>query len=160
MIRDFLYRLVNKNFVKMKNFIIYSKKSITGNLTIEDIHDIRYVTRGFKFAYLINILNIFYAASRRLYMFAFYIVLFEVLFFALISFFPELDYILILIKLCIYIFLAMFAVDIEEYFLSRRGYNAQMVVQAKNEKEARVIIENDLKLSFKEPLKKKKFFIF
>ena len=144
----------------MKNFIIYSKKNITGNLTLRDIYDVRYVTRGFKFAYLINIFNIFYAASRKLYIFAFFILLIEVIFFALISFFPELDYILILIKLCIYIFFSMFAVDIEEYILSKKGYNMQMVVQAKNEKEARVILENDFKLSFKEPLKKKKFFIF
>ena len=144
----------------MKNFVIYSKKNITGNLTLKDVYDVRYITRGFKFAYLINIFNIFYAASRKLYVFAFCIILLEIMFFTLISFFPELDYILILIKLCTYIFFAMFAVDIEEYFLSRRGYNMQMVVQAKNEKEARVILENDFKLSFKEPLKKKKFFVF
>lgn len=145
----------------MKNFTIYSKKSITKEFTIKDVADISYVTRGFKVAYLINILNIFYAISRKLYLMAFFIVLLEAIFFTLLIFLPEFDYILFTIKLCIYLFFAIFAVDIEEYFLTKKGYTIQTNIQAKNQKEARMIIENELKLSLKEPEKRKKrFFIF
>lgn len=143
----------------MKNFIIYSKKNIKKDLNTNEICDIKYITRSIKFSYLINIFNIFYAISKKLYTVAILLFSLQIIFFVFVYNFPEYEHVIFFIKLSVYIFFVLFAFEIEEYFLIKKGYTMQTVVQAKNEKEARAIIENELKISFKD-LPKKRFFIF
>ena len=131
----------------MKNFTVYSKKDIKKPLNISEILDLRYVKNGISLAFIFDITGIFYAFSKKLYKLGFSLIFLMILFLILDFNFPEYENIIFIIKTSINIFLVIFASDLEEFFLSRKGYKMKGFVFAKNIKKATFKVEENLLLS-------------
>lgn len=128
----------------MKNFAIYSKNGLKKKLSVKEIEDIRFVKGGLRLIFLIDILGIFYFLYRRFYVLALIafclFVIFEVLFFYL----PLYENLISNLKLATSFIFIIFGREMEEFFLSKKGYQVRSFEFAKTEKEAILKLEERL----------------
>ena len=135
----------------MKGFSVYSKKDVKKPLTLKEATDIRIVRRGLGLLYLFDVTGILYAFYRKLYTLGIFLILIMITLSVLPSFqmFANHMKYIDFARIALGVTLAIFSVEIEEYFLSKRGYKMQGFILAQNAKEASFKIEEQLKLSTK-----------
>lgn len=138
----------------MKGFSVYSKKDVKKPLTLKEATDIRIVKRGLGFLYLFDVTGILYAFYRRLYTLGIFLIFVMVVLAVLPSFqmFANHMQYIDFIRIAIGVTLAIFSIEIEEYFLTKRGYKMQGFILAQNAKEASLKIEEQIKLSNKKDI--------
>ncbi len=140
----------------MKGFALYSKNYSTRFLTLKEILNIRYIKNGFRIAYVFDITGFIYAFSRKLYLLGIILLILSLgipLVNNLSFVSPLMENIILKGQLIFNIFLVIFAVEIEEFFLKRRGFKLVDFKNSRNLSEA--IADKERSLSLKFPPKNK-----
>jgi hypothetical protein len=134
----------------MRNFLIYSKKPLNSQISMEETFKIKYLKRGLRLAYIFDVTGIFYAFYKKFYLLGLLLLALTMLFSFLVeieSLAPFKNYIN-LTKIGINIFLVIFGLEIEEFLLKYKGFAMQGFMFAKKENLAKNELESSLNITF------------
>lgn len=134
----------------MKNFLVYSKKSIHNSLTVQEAVDIRLLPQGLRFFYFFSITGFIYAILKKFRFLAFLFVL-KIMLFSILTSYKFSNSILTIIiasEIFINVFLVTFGLETEEFFLKRKGYTLQKTITAKNFGEANKMLNDILNINY------------
>ena len=128
----------------MKNFLIYAKKPLNEEMSIDEASNFKALQQGFRFAYLFDFIGALYAFQKRFYLLGFVLLILTIFSSIISEFWKE----VLFLKLVLNVLLATFGLEIEEFLAKRQGLKLQGFAFGKNAKEVQNEIEGRLKIKF------------
>jgi hypothetical protein len=113
-------------------------------MSVDEASNIKTLKQSFRFLYLFDFIGVFYAFKKKFYLFGFILLIIHFASLIIAEFWSE----ILLLKFSLNFLVAMFGLEIEEFFAKRQGLKLQGFVFGRNEKEVQNEIEGILKIKF------------
>jgi hypothetical protein len=128
----------------MKNFLVYAKTPLNQEVNIDEASSLMILRQSFRFAYLFDFVGVIYAFQKRFYLLGFVLLFLTIMATALANVWVE----ALFFKLALNVVLAIFGLEVEEFFARRKGLKLQGFAFGKNAKEVQGEIEGKMKIRF------------
>ncbi len=126
----------------MKNFFIYSQKPLKSEFNPDEFLKVKVLERGIRFVYLVDFLGAFYAFKKGFRLLGSLILIITIVFNVLINGNEN----LLFLKWWFNVVLAVFGIEIEEFFAKRKGFKMEGFTFAKNMKNVEFMLESNVKI--------------